>query len=456
MKYFSKISCFLIVLSVMSLVGTMSSAQDVMKIDSGKTGGKFADWAQKQQENYQNTVEQISESQFATFVGDGIKAAKSGIKFAKDTYKGAMDVYNETKDSVLNSTEYKAAMISKQIAEESKSLKDLQEQKEAKLAALKADAELERVTLEEKAKQAQKNLNVSIEVYQTELQNATSEVEKARIESEIASFKQGSSVELVSFESETKQIESNLKAETKQIEIEFGEEIYNQGEKVADLTLQLKDLLAEDKKDKGTAETDPDKVIAEAMDDLSFKEGEAVSLQDRKNKQKKRQSKLKSTMMKAMGGAVTSVASTDDTSEEQENVAETSETVNGKSETVQFAVQSTVNQLDGLQQYLLMELKAIEAEAVIILSQEEYKAGKANASIDICDYSGEKGGLMGMVDQAKSTAGKVQSGISQAKGAVNQVTSTVNEAKGAIDEAKGAVGEATSAVGDISSLAGMK
>lgn len=456
MKYLSYINCFLVVLAILAFGSTNGRAQDVMKIDSGKTGGKFADWVNKQHENYQNTVEQISESQFATFVGDGIKAAKNGIAFAKEQYNAVM----EAKDAVMNSTEYKAAMLSKQIAEEGKVLKDLQEEQKTKAAELKANAELERTTLEEKAKAAQENIETSRAVYQEELKNAATDAEKEQIEKEMAALSQSGGTEDI--DEQIKKIESDLEAQLKQNEIEFATDIYNQGEKIADLTLQLKELLEADKKEKGSGETDPDKVIEEAMDDLSFKEGEAVSLQDRKDKEKKRQSRVKSSLMAAMSSSVGQITSTDNTKEQQESVSETSETLNGKSETIQLAIENTVNQLDALQNYLMIELKAIEARTTLILSQnKDYKAGKATSSIDICTYSGEKGGIMGAVDKAKSLKDQASGAVAKVQSGVSKVTSAVEDAKemknqvtdgiAAVKEAGGSIGNS---VADVKNLGG--
>ena len=80
MKHLVVKNCFLIVLTTLLLCGGPAFAQNPFKLDGGKTAGKFADWVQKQQENFQTTMEQISESQFATFIGDGIKSAKEDNK----------------------------------------------------------------------------------------------------------------------------------------------------------------------------------------------------------------------------------------------------------------------------------------------------------------------------------------------------------------------------------------
>ena len=75
MLYLSRFSFFMIIFASIILGATDIYAQNVAKMDISKTGGKFSVWVQKQVSNFQDTMSQISESQFATFIGDGIKAA---------------------------------------------------------------------------------------------------------------------------------------------------------------------------------------------------------------------------------------------------------------------------------------------------------------------------------------------------------------------------------------------
>ena len=84
MSWFKKLSCFLIVLSALSFSAGDAFAQNVFKLDFMKTSGKFGTWVQKQAENFENAMKEIGESQFATFIGKGIEAAKKGIAFAKE------------------------------------------------------------------------------------------------------------------------------------------------------------------------------------------------------------------------------------------------------------------------------------------------------------------------------------------------------------------------------------
>ena len=96
-------------------------AQDVLTDDSTETGGKFSDWVNKQKENFEDTKQQISQSQLATTIGKGVDAAKKGINFVKETISDAQ----QFAEDIQQSDEYKIAMLSKEIGEKTKELADL-------------------------------------------------------------------------------------------------------------------------------------------------------------------------------------------------------------------------------------------------------------------------------------------------------------------------------------------
>ena len=106
MRRVKRFCCFLIILSAVILSGSNAYAQNVFKTDVVKTNQKFTIWVQQQSENFQKSIKEISESQFGSFVGKGVEAAKKGIKFAKDTYSNV----KEKVDDVKNSDAYKIAL----------------------------------------------------------------------------------------------------------------------------------------------------------------------------------------------------------------------------------------------------------------------------------------------------------------------------------------------------------
>ena len=59
------------------------------KIDYGKTPSKFVTWVQGKVGEAQEVMQNIQDSQFGQFVGDGIKYTKQGLAFAKKVYESA-------------------------------------------------------------------------------------------------------------------------------------------------------------------------------------------------------------------------------------------------------------------------------------------------------------------------------------------------------------------------------
>lgn len=386
MKKLSKIWHILFI--AMLLVFASQECMAQLKLDPGKTAGKFTDWVQKQYENFQSTMEQISQSQFATTIGDGIKAAKEGVEWAKKQYSTAMKFYNDTKDSVVNSTEYKAALISKQIADETVVLEKMQKDKESKLTELKEDARLQKETLTAKLEQAQENLLNGASILQEELDAADDEEKKKEIRDEIDAFKLSVEEENTKINEEIANIDTQLGEDIKAIDLEFAEQIYTQGEKIADLTMQLKELLENDKKGKG--EEDPSKVIEEAKSKFSFEEGVSISLKDRKEKDRQKRSSQTTAMLNVMSEAATNISSSDDIKEEDEMTTSVSETQAGKSDSVyNGAHRSTLTQIDSLYKYLKLELRFLETETLRRIANDDTQVKKvddATAVIDICSY----------------------------------------------------------------------
>ncbi len=393
MKHLFKIWQILLVAIVLVFASSNVMAQNIAKLDFGKTGGKFADWVQKQYENFQSTMEQISQSQFATTIGDGIKAAKEGAAWAKEQYSSAMKLYNDTKDAVVNSTEYKAALISKQIADETVVLEKLQKDKETKLTELKEDAELQKETLNKKLEQAQENLLNGADILQERLTTTEDEEEKQEIQSEIDAFKLSIDEESASINEEIASVDTQLSEDTKAVDLEFAEQIYAQGEKIAELTAQLKELLEQDKKEKGESEENPTEVMEEAKSKFSFEEGKPISLKDRKEKQKQKRSSQTTAMLGVMSETATNISSSDGIKEIEETTAATSETQAGKSDAVQTAIDMTMSQIDGLYKYLKLELKFLEVETLRRIATDNTQVKKvddATATIDICNYAEDK------------------------------------------------------------------
>ena len=97
MKMIKKLSYFLVILSVLIFGAGDTYAQNVMKVDFVKTSQKFSIWVQKQAENFENAMKEIAESQFGTFIGKGIDAAKQAFKFVKEQLQRVKELYKTAK-----------------------------------------------------------------------------------------------------------------------------------------------------------------------------------------------------------------------------------------------------------------------------------------------------------------------------------------------------------------------
>ena len=431
MKKYKKISCFLTVLLMAAALPALAIAQaiDVTQTDPGKLGGKASDQVQKAKENYHQTMERISQNQYTTAVGDGIKSAKQGIEWAQGQMTAAMNGINNGINSVVNSKEAKILMLTQQIASETKKLGTLKTNQKEQLAVIDENLKVEQEALKEKIKLSQENIETSMSVYEQELATAETDEEKAKIKEEIEKLQQGGSVEQAEFEKALKKLEDDAKAQKKALNEEMASQIYEQGEKIFELSEQYKDLIKQENVANGQTEQEPAQVIEESMDTFSFKKGKEVSLQDRKNKERSRKRRVTTTSVGAFNVATRNAAATDTAKAEQKTISDLGETMLGQSEAIQSAIKSTANQLDGLYNYLLTELKALEAETAVILSKSNIKVDEPRPNTDICHYSGKRGGILETMDDAvKSVQGTAMGAVAAVQGTAANATSVVSTA----------------------------
>lgn len=457
MNWIKKISCFLIVLSALSFSGGDAYAQNVFKLDFFKTPGKFATWVQKQAENFENAMKEIGESQFATFIGKGIESAKKGIQFAKDKLNETKNLFKKVKDginAVKQSTEYKIAMLSSLSASETTVLNDMKKQRDTEKAAKKSEYEISRVALEEKIKIAKENFEVGIEVLESEVAELKSEEERDVKRKEIDAFRTSNRDAIASMEGELALLEEKNKEDIKAIENDFAASIVAQTTIIANIGMEIAELVEQKKREKGEKTKDPDKAVEEAVSDFSYKEDEVVTLEVRQKKEKTRKRKRERASISASGYSTGIIAKTEEKKEEEQQNSAISETLNGKSESLQTAILQTVVQMDSLYEYLILELKAIELETASIMSDnKEYRAGDVKASVNVCDYEIDKTSFLDAIKKGKDM---IDGAVDKAKGAVDKAKGAIDKAKGAVDTAKGVVDAVSENPADaISGLTGM-
>ncbi|MBE6453964.1 MAG: hypothetical protein E7017_03660 [Alphaproteobacteria bacterium] len=422
----------LLLTGIFFVVRTDAYAQDVLTDDPTETNSKFSDWVNKQKHNFEETKEQLGQSQLATTIGKGVEAGKKGINFVKDTIG---DVKQFVED-VQQSDEYKIAMLSKQIAEKTKELADLEKKREEEISALKDDAELTRVTLQEKISQAEENIQTMSEI-------SLSDAEEPQ---NIEDFVDVSEFDITALKAELEAIDSNLEDDIKAVSISYAEEIYAKGEEIADLTREMEELISKNDRKQDKASKDPEAVITEAKDSFSFDNNDnIITLDDRKNKEKKRTKKLSSVVMASQNMSSSYINTSQNKKEQQELVAFSATTQLGSSDVLQPAIEDTVNQLDDVYNYLLTELKTLEAQSAFYLAaNKNYKADKAKASIDMCNYSDVKkkslfsgvksayDKLKKRVDKLTDTAGEVISGVQDLKEKGNDLKNIADDVSGKV------------------------
>lgn len=382
MKFSKKTGCLLIVLGVLTTQPKTVCAQ--ISIDIPKGVQKVIDGVKEQFIVFQDAIKGISESQFATMVGNGIDAAKKGIAFSKNLYK---DVQQFKKD-VENSKALEAAKLSKQIAEETKRLKEIQEEKKQKQADAKADAETQKTVLEGKIEAAQNNFK------NTTMADTRSGTEgEANGENGAPDLKTQAEQEIEALQSEIKTVEENLTKETINIEKEYDTSLYEQGKKIVELSAKLKNMMNGGKGDEDEKAKNPEEAIKDVMADLSFKKGDIVSVGDKIEKEKKRNSKIMSAITATTSTAAERIAKTNEEKEENENTAAVSGTLNGKSEGAHISVTSTISQAEALYTYLILELQSLQEETNRIISIREFDyevPDEEPKGIDVCDYKRKK------------------------------------------------------------------
>lgn len=433
MTIYKKINYFIALVLVMTALPAL--AIDITQQDFGKLGGKASDQVQKAKENYQQTMERISQNQYTTAVGDGIKSAKQGSAWGQEEISSAMKKIPGLQNATNDSMEANLLLLTKEIASAKKAKSDLEANKKEQLAAIDENLKVEQAALEEKIKLSQENIETGISVYEQELKDAETDEEKERIKEEIEEMQQGGTVEQAELEENMKKMEEDAEAQKKALEEELDNQIYAQNEQIADLTQKYEDLLADERINDGETEQEPEVVIEKVMEIFSFKEGESVSLQDRKDKERSRQQRVTTTSFGAFNNAMQNIASIDSIKAQQKIMSGLGDSMTGQSDAIQSAIKSTADQLDGLYSYLLSELKALEAEAAMILTQSTINVDVMRANTDICLYK----------DKSKATSKEEntsQSAKTSIIGSIAEVSSSISSAAKSVSDTAGVVGDA--------------
>ena len=153
-----------ILLSLFLSLYCRETLAQVVVVDAAENSSSSVTVIQKIKNTYDEVTQKIINSKMSKVIGDGTKQAKKGVSYAKGLYNKAMNYYRlglEVVEEVKNSPEYRAAKISKNIADVTKRITALEKEK----------AELE-VVLQQKISLAQKKAEADIKNLQQNNQNA--------------------------------------------------------------------------------------------------------------------------------------------------------------------------------------------------------------------------------------------------------------------------------------------
>ena len=456
MKNVSKLSILFLIAFLVIGSATNVWAQNPSTTDPDGSSGHLSDTVQEKLAKFEEKMKSISQSKFAKTIGKGIEKAKKAMKWIQEKVKAAKKFINDTKNAVLNSKAYKAAMLAKEIAEEGKKIKALEDKRKSNIAAMKEEIDVEKEALQAKLEAAKENYASGLEIYEEE-RKETPDEELTTLEQKIEAYKKSSENEIAEIEKQIKDLESSAKKREKEISFAALQEIADEKDKLVELTNRAKELKGgNEKKEEKTPQQEKEETA-----DLFIDKG-PVSLKDAAQNKKRRINKVYNSVLKTINTANEKSSKTEEEKEDQKDDAESTGTMDGTSEAMQPQIENLAEQLFQIYDLLEGELKSIQAETYIIMSAMNMNSGYLNTStvMDMCNYSREGcpggmglGGLKNMVEKTVKTA---QEKAAEVKGMVDEAQDIAQQAKDAVNDAKdtvnGAKDAASGITGNLSSM----
>ena len=451
--------CSLLIVEAFFNIAPEAVAQ-VTKVDATKTPSKITVWFQTQKAKCEKIMESVQTSQFGQFVGDGIKYTKEGIKFAKDVYDNSIELYGELKDKVLNSAEYKMAMISKEIAEESQKLKDLQEEKLKKQEAVQAEIDLLKEQTSAKISSIQQNAAILAQAQneQTTEAEALTTRSAAELEAEQEEEALEKSSEMEGIEVEIEQIQSEMEmqlddyeSEIENIEDEYEEKILEQGEKIAKLTQELAEVSSSSSLIKKQPR-DSSEALQETQD--KFLLPRAPSIKEEKKIKKQRKQALSDVIVETSTTKADKQLSRASTKEKTDSKEELGDTMTGESEGSGVSAEVLTEQLHVLRSYIDVVLADLKLQASIEVNNlRKVSSEPLEEKFNLCDYTDQSNvglegikkkasGAMSKVNELQEKVADVQGKISEAKEKVDQAKETVSNVQDQYQQVKDMAKEA--------------
>jgi len=375
----------------------VDNSQAFLKTDIGKPVQKVTQWVNTIKSKCEKLIEKVQSSQLGQFVSSGIEHTKKGIEYAKNLYNRA----EELKDT----KEYKAALLSKKLAEESKKIISLQEAKLAKLE----DLGEEKALLEEQMRGKVANVDTNLSVVAS---SSNPESRKA-IEDQMAAL---------NIETELKLKDMEMKAQ--EIKDEYDERIKDQSEVIADISLQISELAGVNTSKITNASEDIKKNISEL-----FASGESVGILEEANLRKRRREKMSSTAEKVFANTAQNLM---ERTEREDKISSTEDLgLTMTSEEARSSVNADMisQQLDVLRILITTMIDELKTQTTAdINAMYQTKTFQVGEKFNLCDYSIQKkqGSLLNSLKKEVSSA---KEAISKAKEQVNSVKETGQQIK---------------------------
>ncbi len=456
-RFLFLMGCVLLVVIAFSPMTPKAFAQ-FTKVDITKTPSKLSNWFQTQKAKCEKMLESVQTSQFGQFVGDGIKYTKEGVAYAKDLQEKTTDLYGEIKETVTNSSGYKTAMISKEIAQESQKLKELQEEKLKKQEEIQAEMDLLKEQTEAKINNIQQNI-AALEQKENNSVAKDSLVSEEAVEGfpKIENEEPEKTQEMLSIEVEIKQIQDELamqqedyESEIELIEEEYEEKIREQGEKISKLTQELSEVA---KSNNLFAKKEPQassKALQETQDEFLL--SKAPSIREETRIKEQRQDSLSETVVEVSTIKADKQLKRETVEEKTITKADLSATMPGESEGSGVSAEVLSEQLQILRSYIDVVLADLKLQAAIEVNKlRRINSVPLRESFNLCNYTDQSNvGAEGKkTAQALSEIGKIKESVGKVQETANQIKEEAKEVKNQYQEVKDVVKTEQDILSDI-------
>ena len=452
-----------------------------VKADVTKSGSKIQSGIQKLVGKAQSTMESIQGSQFGQFIGDGIKYAKEGIGYAKKAYDDGMKLVKETKDKVENSTAYKSALLSKEIAEETSKLKSIGEEIIAKQEEIREEYELLRAQNKAKSDLLIQNQQIIDKVQEqngsegivTEKSGASTTKEDNELTDKSYSFYRKESIAFAKAEiSEEEDIGELAKQaiarqgvvpnalskeeiinaqnaldglmnqymirEIKEVAEKYARSIAAVERSIAQKAKELKELTQKEDKSETTENNDPQKPIKANIEKFFNIEGGGLGVKTRDKIKDMQSEYIKEKSKEIFSGIAEKREKMKSQAEEAETFSLLSGTMPGESENSGVNTEVLVKQIETLESLINMMIADLQQKTIFALKAlNEEAASEPKGVFNLCDYtdSSNVGCLKSVINQAKETVNNIEGRANdlkeKAQNIKEQVENNVDKARDA-------------------------